>query len=146
MRRSPPTTTPWKLNLKRKIIIKSDSLYNRPNITLMTEREFETIINKLDSLERKVDRDNKLLAEKIELYRQTSEAQINSIRAEVEAFQEANKQQIEANKQQIEAFQEASKQQIEAFQEANRQQLNISLGVLVTAAITIVVSVVLGMQ
>ncbi len=97
----------------------------------MTEREFQTIvIDKLDNLERKVskvDQDNQLLAEKLELYAKVSEAQINSIRAEVEAFQEANQQQIEA------------------FQEANKQQLNISLGVLVTAAVAILASVVLGM-
>ena len=128
----------------------------------MTDREFQTIIDKLDNLEQKVnkvDQDNQLLSEKIELYRQVGEAQVNSIRAEVEAFQEANKQQIEANrqqieanKQQIEAFQEANKQQIEAnrqqieaFQEANKQQLNVSLGVLVTAAAAILASVVLGM-
>ena len=104
----------------------------------MTEREFQTIIiDKLDNLERKVskvDQDNQLLAEKLELYAKVSEAQINSIRAEIEAFQEANKQQIEANQKQI-----------EAFQEANKQQLNVSLGVLVTAAIAILASVVLGM-
>ena len=114
----------------------------------MTEREFQTIIDKLDNLEQKVnkvDQDNQLLSEKIELYRQVGEAQVNSIRLEVEAFQESNRQQIEAfqeaNKQQI----EANKQQIEAFQEANRQQLNVSLGVLVTAAAAILASVVLGM-
>ena len=103
----------------------------------MTDREFQTIIEKLDNLEQKVnkvDQDNQLLSEKIELYRQVGEAQVNSIRLEVEAFQEANKQQIEANKQQI-----------EAFQEANRQQLNVSLGVLVTAAAAILASIVLGM-
>ena len=114
----------------------------------MTDREFQTIIEKLDNLEQKVnkvDQDNQLLSEKIELYRQVGEAQVNSIRSEVQAFQEANKQQIEANKQQIEAFQEANKQQIEAFQEANKQQLNVSLGVLVTAAAAILASVVLGM-
>ncbi len=83
----------------------------------MTEREFQTIIEKLDNLERKVDQDNQLLSEKIELYRQVDEAQVNSIRAEVEAFQEANK-----------------------------QQLNVSLGVLVTAAVTILASVILGMS
>ena len=94
----------------------------------MTEREFETIINKLDNLEKNVEQDYQLLAEKLELYRQTSEVQINSVRTEVKAFQEANQQQIKA------------------FQDANKQQLNISLGVLVTAAITILVSVVLGMQ
>ena len=51
----------------------------------MTEREFQTIIDKLDNLERKVskvDRDNQLLAEKLELYAKVSEAQINSIRAD----------------------------------------------------------------
>ena len=94
----------------------------------MTEREFETIINKLDNLEKNVERDYQLLSEKLELYRQTSESQINSVRAEVKAFQEANKQQIQA------------------FQESNKQQLNVSLGVLVTAAIAILVSLVLGMQ
>ncbi len=107
----------------------------------MTEREFQTIIDKLDNLERKVskvDQDNQLLAEKLELYAKVSEAQINSIRAEIEAFQEANQQQIGA-------FQEANQKQIEAFQEANKQQLNVSLGVLVTAAIAILASVVLGM-
>ena len=111
----------------------------------MTEREFETIISQLDRLEDKMDsldRDNKLLADRLELYRQTGEAQIRSIeaqvqsiRAEVEAFQEANKQQTES-----------TNRQIEAFQEANKQQLNVSLGVLVTAAITIVASVVIGMR
>ena len=114
----------------------------------MTEREFQTIIDKLDNLERtasKVDRDNQLLAEKLELYARVSEAQINSIRSEIEAFQEANQKQIEAfqqaNKQQI----ESNQKQIEAFQEANKQQLNVSLGVLVTAAVAILASVVLGM-
>ena len=97
----------------------------------MTEREFETIISKLDSL----DRDNKLLADRLELYRQTSEVQNRSIEA-----------QIQSIRAEVAAFQEANKQQITAFQEANKQQLNISLGVLVTAAITIVASVVVGMQ
>ncbi|MDJ0598439.1 MAG: hypothetical protein QNJ37_06330 [Crocosphaera sp.] len=127
--------------------------YSTSFLNIMTGREFETIINKLDNLdvrlntlEKKVDQDNRILSERIDLYRQTSETQINSIRAEVEAFQEANKQQMEAfqeaNRQQI----EANKQQIEAFQEANKQQLNVSLGVLVTAAAAILASVVLGMQ
>ena len=112
------------------------------SLRIMTEREFETIINKLDNLDSRLNtlekkvaednqrlvQDNKLLGERIDLYRQTSETQINSIRAEVEAFQEANRQQIEA------------------FQEANKQQLNVSLGVLVTAAAAILASVVLGMQ
>ncbi|MGK7930064.1 MAG: hypothetical protein AB4041_01335 [Microcystaceae cyanobacterium] len=115
----------------------------------MTEREFEVIIRQLDRLEDKIDgieRENQLLSDRLELYRQTGEAQIRSIeaqtqsiRAEVEAFQTASQQQMET-------FQTSVNQQIEAFQDANKQQLNVSLGVLVTAAITIVVSVVLGMQ
>ena len=63
-----------------------------------------------------------LLNEKLELYKKLSDQQqentkeyINSIRAEVKAFQDANK-----------------------------QQLNVSLGVLVTAAIAILVSVVIS--
>ncbi|MGK7930842.1 MAG: hypothetical protein AB4041_05340 [Microcystaceae cyanobacterium] len=126
----------------------------------MTEREFEVITRQLDRLEDKIDGielENQLLSDRLELYRQTGEAQIRSIeaqtqsiRAEVEAFQTASQQQMETFQssvnQQIEAFQDANKQQIEAFQDANKQQLNVSLGVLVTAAITIVVSVVLGMQ
>ena len=101
----------------------------------MTEREFEIIITKLDNFEKNVERDYQLLSEKLELYRQTSEAKVNSIESQVNSV-----------RAEVKAFQEANKQQIEAFQEANKQQLNISLGVLVTAAITILVSVVLGMQ
>ena len=74
----------------------------------MTEREFETIITKLDNLEKNVERDYQLLSEKLELYRQTSESQINSVRAEVKAFQEANKQQVEA-------FQEANISKLQLF-------------------------------
>ena len=73
-----------------------------------------------DTISRQLEQLNgqfKLLNEKLELYRQTGETQIQSIRTEVEAFQEANK-----------------------------QQLNVSLGVLVTAAVTILVSVILGMS
>ena len=80
----------------------------------MTETEFQTIIQKLDHL----DKDYQLLSEKLELYRTVSQ-------------------------QQIESFQQANRQQIEAFQDANKQQLNVSLGVLVTAAIAILASVVL---
>ena len=93
----------------------------------MTEREFETIISQLDRLEGKMDsldRDNKLLADRLELYRQTGEAQIRSIESQIQSV----------------------RAEVEAFQQANKQQLNVSLGVLVTAAITIVASVVVGMQ
>ena len=79
----------------------------------MTEREFETIINKLDNLEKNVERDYQLLAEKLELYRQTSETKSNSIESQVNSV----------------------RAEVKAFQEANKQQLNVSLGVLVTAAL-----------
>ncbi len=35
--------------------------------------------------------------------------------------------------------------EIKAYQDANKQQLNVSLGVLVTAAVAILVSVILSM-
>ncbi len=78
----------------------------------MTEREFQTIIDKLDSLEK----NDQILTEKLELYKQVSDDQINAIRFEIKAYQDANK-----------------------------QQLNVSLGVLVTAAVAILVSVILSM-
>lgn len=66
--------------------------------------EYQTIINKID-----------LLNEKLELHKQTNNEINNSMRAEIKAYQDANK-----------------------------QQLNVSLGVLVTAAIAILVSVVIS--
>ena len=56
-----------------------------------------------------------LLNEKLELYRQTNDEINSSMRSETKAYQDANK-----------------------------QQLNVSLGVLVTAAIAILVSVVIS--
>ncbi|MDJ0597563.1 MAG: hypothetical protein QNJ37_01775 [Crocosphaera sp.] len=78
----------------------------------MTEREFQTIIDKFDSL----DKSYQILSEKLELYKKVSDDQINAIRFEIKAYQDANK-----------------------------QQLNVSLGVLVTAAVAILVSVILSM-
>ncbi len=78
----------------------------------MTEREFQTIIDKFDSL----DKNYQILSEKLELYKKVSDDQINTIRFEIKAYQDANK-----------------------------QQLNVSLGVLVTAAVAILVSVILSM-
>lgn len=66
--------------------------------------EYQTIISKID-----------LLNEKLDLYKQVSDQQQESIKAEIKAYQDANK-----------------------------QQLNVSLGVLVTAAIAILVSVVIS--
>ena len=56
-----------------------------------------------------------LIGEKLELYKKVSDQQQESTRAEIKAYQDANK-----------------------------QQLNVSLGVLVTAAIAILVSVVIS--
>lgn len=56
-----------------------------------------------------------LINEKLELYKQVGDEKVDSIRAEIKAYQDANK-----------------------------QQLNVSLGVLVTAAIAILVSVIIG--
>ncbi|ACK68123.1 conserved hypothetical protein [Rippkaea orientalis PCC 8801] len=115
----------------------------------MTEREFQTIIDKLDSLENKVikvDQDNQLLSEKLELYREEAKLEAKLLAEKLELYQKVSQEKLEAfqeaNKQQI----EANRQQIQAFQEANKQQLNVSLGVLVTAAVTILASVILGMS
>jgi hypothetical protein len=56
-----------------------------------------------------------LINEKLELYKQVGDEKVDSIRTEIKAYQDANK-----------------------------QQLNVSLGVLVTAAIAIVVSAVIN--
>jgi hypothetical protein len=56
-----------------------------------------------------------LLNEKLELYKQVADQQQESIKAEIKAYQDANK-----------------------------QQLNVRLGVLVTAAVAILVSVVIS--
>lgn len=66
--------------------------------------EYQTIIDKID-----------LISSKLELYKQVSDQQLESVKAEIKAYQDANK-----------------------------QQLNVSLGVLVTAAVAILVSVVIS--
>jgi CHASE3 domain sensor protein len=77
--------------------------------------EYETIITKID-----------LLNEKLELYKNVSDEQIKSIRDEGKVYQDSIRSEIKA------------------YQDANKQQLNVSLGVLVTAAIAILVSVIIG--
>ena len=84
--------------------------------------EYQTIISKIDSLSDKLE----LYGEKLELYKKTSDEQIKSIRDE--------------NK----VYQDSIRAEIKAYQDANKQQLNVSLGVLVTAAIAILVSVVIS--
>lgn len=89
----------------------------------MTDREFQTIIDKLDNL----DQDTKFLSEKLELYQKASDEKL-------ELYQKISDKQIEA-----------IRAEIKAYQDANKQQLNVSLGVLVTAAVAIIVSVVINM-
>ena len=84
--------------------------------------EYQTIINKIDLLSAKLE----LYSAKLELYKETSDEQMKSIRNE--------------NK----VYQDSIRAEIKAYQDANKQQLNVSLGVLVTAAIAILVSVVIN--
>ncbi len=70
---------------------------------------------KLSSQIEKISDKLDITNEKLELYKTSGDERIDSIRKEVEAFQDANK-----------------------------QQLNVSLGVLVTSAIAILVSAVIS--
>lgn len=80
-----------------------------------SNREYQTIIAKIDLLSQKLESYKEISDEKLETYRQSNQEINSSMRAE-----------------------------IKAYQDANRQQLNVSLGVLVTAAIAILASVVLS--
>jgi hypothetical protein len=53
-------------------------------------------------------------------------------------------ERLELYKKVSDQQQESTKAEIKAYQDANKQQLNVSLGVLVTAAIAIVVSAVIS--
>jgi hypothetical protein len=77
--------------------------------------EYQTIISKID-----------LLNEKLDLYKQTNDEKLEAVRSE--------------NK----VYQDSVRAEIKAYQDANKQQLNVSLGVLVTAAVAILVSVVIS--
>ena len=96
----------------------------------MTEREFQTIIEKLEILEK----NDRFLAEKLDLYKQVSDEKIAQMQQSLEQTQKTSDAQINA-----------IRNEIKAYQDANKQQLNVSLGVLVTAAVAILVSVILSM-
>ena len=91
----------------------------------MNNSESSKILERIESLNGKLELTNDriglindkigLINDKLELYKDTNNEINNSIRAEIKAYQDSNK-----------------------------QQLNVSLGVLVTAAIAILVSVVLS--
>lgn len=53
-------------------------------------------------------------------------------------------ERLELYKKVSDQQQESTKAEIKAYQDTNKQQLNVSLGVLVTAAIAILVSVIIG--
>ncbi|MGL5943614.1 MAG: hypothetical protein ACRC2S_25260 [Waterburya sp.] len=53
-------------------------------------------------------------------------------------------ERLELYKKVADQQQESTKAEIKAYQDANKQQLNVSLGVLVTSAIAIVVSAVIS--
>ena len=78
-----------------------------------------------------------LLGEKLELYKQVSDEKLEAIRSENKVYQDS----IRAENK---VYQDSIKAEIKAYQDANKQQLNVSLGVLVTAAVAILVSVIIN--
>ncbi len=97
----------------------------------MTDREFQTIIDKLTILEN----NDKMLAEKLEFYSEKLDLYKQVSDEKLETWKKASDDQVNA-----------IRSEIKGYQDANKQQLNVSLGVLVTAAVAILVSVILGMS
>ncbi|EAM47550.1 hypothetical protein WH8501_04900 [Crocosphaera watsonii WH 8501] len=97
----------------------------------MTEREFETIIDKLTILEN----NDKMLAERLEFYSEKLDLYKQVSDEKLEVFKKSSDEQINA-----------IRSEIKGYQDANKQQLNVSLGVLVIAAVAILVSVILSMN
>ena len=84
------------------------------------ESDIKQILNKLELVNDKLELVNdklKLVNDKLEVYKKNGDEINASMRSEIKAYQDANK-----------------------------QQLNVSLGVLVTASIAILVSVILSMR
>ena len=75
------------------------------------------LAERLEFYSEKLDLYKQVSDEKLEVFKKSSDEQINAIRSEIKGYQDANK-----------------------------QQLNVSLGVLVTAAVAILVSVILSMN
>ena len=75
-----------------------------------------------------------LYSEKLDLYKQVSDEKIAQIQQSLEQSQKTSSAQINA-----------IRFEIKAYQDANKQQLNVSLGVLLTTAVAILVSVILSM-
>ena len=65
---------------------------------------------------------------------------IDLIGEKLELYKRVNDQQQENNKEYINSI----RAEIKAYQDANKQQLNVSLGVLATAAIAVLASVVIS--
>lgn len=66
------------------------------------------------------------------------------INERLELYKKASDEKLDAAKGETKAYQDSMRAEIKAYQDANKQQLNVSLGVLVTAAIAILVSVIIG--
>ncbi len=115
----------------------------------MTEREFQTIIDKLTILEK----NDKMLAEKLEFYSEKLDLYSEKLDLYKQVTDEKITQIQKSSEEKIETWKKSSDEQINAirseikgYQDANKQQLNVSLGVLVTAAVAILVSVILSMN
>ncbi len=104
----------------------------------MTEREFQTIIDKLTILEN----NDKMLAEKLEFYSE----KLDLYSEKLDLYKQVSDEKLEAFKKSSDEQINAIRSEIKGYQDANKQQLNVSLGVLVTAAVAILVSVILSMN
>ena len=71
---------------------------------------------------------------------QTIISKIDLLNEKLELYKKVSDQQQENTKEYINSM----RAEVKAFQDANKQQLNVSLGVLVTAVIAILVSVVIS--
>ena len=108
----------------------------------MTEREFETIIDKLTILEN----NDKMLAERLEFYSEKLDLYKQISDEKLEQLQKYSDEKLEAWKKSSDEQINAIRSEIKGYQDANKQQLNVSLGVLVIAAVAILVSVILSMN
>ena len=65
---------------------------------------------------------------------------INLIDEKLELYKKVGEDYRASSKEQVDSI----RAEIKAYQDANKQQLNVSLGVLVTSAIAVLVSAVIG--
>ncbi len=96
------------------------------------ETAYLTLINKIDYINQKLD-----------LYREITSKEIEILKNQQIADKESNKLYQDSIKNENKLYQESVRAEIKADQDANKQQLNVSLGVLVTAAISLLVSIII---